>query len=256
MNKTLDLPRVTLLGIDCLNLDRLDLAAQICTEHIHFAEVKLLTSQRIRKRHRRFSIIPIELIDSIPNYSDFVISRLDEFVDTDYVLIIQYDGFILNAKGWNDEFLRYDYIGAPWKKPESFITRNPPVVGPLVGNGGFSLRSKKLLTTCAQLYKKGAFKPGEQEDIAICMHQKTALENDGICFAPPSVAERFSIEGPFDERSKWSDQFGFHSLRFTDIDSWKSQNRHWDISSLYRKPRRPITTKRVFNYLKRKLKII
>lgn len=43
-----------------------------------------------------------------------MIKELNKYIETDYVLIVQYDGFILNPKAWMDEFLEYDYIGAPW----------------------------------------------------------------------------------------------------------------------------------------------
>ena len=63
---------------------------------------------------------------------------LKKYIDTDFCLIIQGDGFVIHPENWTDEFLKYDYIGAPWRNLAhySFIR---------VGNGGFSLRSKKLL---------------------------------------------------------------------------------------------------------------
>ena len=57
------------------------------------------------------------------------------------MLIIQHDGFILNHKAWDNEFLNYDYIGAP-----VYWMGNKLIE---VGNGGFSLRSKKLLKIIA-----------------------------------------------------------------------------------------------------------
>lgn len=68
-----------------------------------------------------------------------MIKELNKYIETSYVLIIQYDGFILNPDAWTDEFLEYDYIGAPWWYTDDCN----------VGNGGFSLRSKKLLEILA-----------------------------------------------------------------------------------------------------------
>ncbi len=38
------LPNITLLGIDCLDIDRLKLAADICQKDFDFGAVKLLTA--------------------------------------------------------------------------------------------------------------------------------------------------------------------------------------------------------------------
>src|ERR1700742_303923 len=100
------LPNVTLLGIDCVTIDRLILAANICQKDFQFAEVKLLSSL-FSLDHRVISIPPI---NSIRAYSEFVLKDLAEYVNTEFVLIIQYDGFILNPAAWSDEFLAYDYI--------------------------------------------------------------------------------------------------------------------------------------------------
>ncbi len=39
-----DLPDVTLLGVDCVDIERLVTASEICQKEFNFAEVKLLTS--------------------------------------------------------------------------------------------------------------------------------------------------------------------------------------------------------------------
>ena len=50
------------------------------------------------------------------------------------ILIFQNDSMLL--KSGIEEFLKWDYIGAPWKTPKE---------GCLVGNGGLSLRTKAVL---------------------------------------------------------------------------------------------------------------
>ncbi len=54
----------------------------------------------------------------------------------DKILIYQEDSCIFNSNF--DEFMGYDYIGAPWPKNQNDNIN-------LVGNGGFSLRSKKSM---------------------------------------------------------------------------------------------------------------
>jgi len=55
------------------------------------------------------------------------------------------------------------------------------------------------------------------EDIALCVWNKDLLEKEGIRFAPPELAAKFSIEG---EDWIYEKQFGFHGFSWTNIDQW------------------------------------
>jgi len=121
-------------------------------------------------------------------------------IDTEHALYVQWDGMATRPDLWDDEFLKYDYIGAPWPwKEEGFN----------VGNGGFSLRSRKLLRTCGfdsaiQLTKQEPV----AEDNSIGQHNRAYLEfKYGIKFAPTDVAKRFSFE-----LGDYRESFGFHGL--------------------------------------------
>jgi len=188
-----ELPTVTLLGVDCVNIDRLVVASEICQRDFQFAGVKLLTSLPA-KGHE--NIIPIDPIETIEGYSKFITSELDNYVDTPHVLIIQYDGFILNPEAWTDEYLEYDYIGSPLQIAEWSIKKfdlEKDTLGKLVvGNGGFSLRSKKLISLLKQLYELGEIKEYHPEDVVICIKIKKQLESLGIKFAPVELAEQFA----------------------------------------------------------------
>lgn len=203
------LPNVTLLGLDCLNIKRLKLAAEICQRHFDFGAVKLLSS--IPDTDAR--VVPIDHVGSIEKYSHFFVKEVHDHVDTDFVLVIQYDGFILNPDAWTDDFLKYDYIGAPWWYEDE---NN-------VGNGGFSLRSKKLLKILAE---DESIKEHHPEDHHIVRTYGNYLRTKGIVFAPEYVASRFSIEGclkepvPIKYGSVWTNEFGFHGLDETDISKW------------------------------------
>lgn len=142
--------------------------------------------------------VPIKKIGKIEDYNNLVVKFLPDVVDVDYLLIIQFDGFILNASEWSNIFLHYDYIGAPW----------PLNVFPeySVGNGGFSLRSRKLLQACRNLPYDGSI----PEDVFISRYSRASLELEkAIRFASVGVASHFSSESvavPYPT-------FGFHSLR-------------------------------------------
>jgi hypothetical protein len=203
------LPTVTLLGLDCVNIERLKVVADICQKHFEFGAVKLLSSiSDIDSR-----VVRIDHVGSIESYSHFFVKNLYKHVDTDFVLVIQYDGFILNPSAWTDEFLSYDYIGAPWWYEDE---NN-------VGNGGFSLRSKKLLKVLAEDESITEHHP---EDHHIVRTYGNHLRSKGIVFAPEHVASKFSIEGclkepaPVKYGSVWTNEFGFHDFSETDISSW------------------------------------
>jgi hypothetical protein len=79
-----------------------------------------------------------------------------------------------------------------------------------MGNGGFSLRSKRLMSVLNDL--KLPFTDGGtgffNEDGVICVYHRGKLEKVGIRFAPVDLGARFSLE----KRCEESDlsPFGFH----------------------------------------------
>jgi len=64
-------------------------------------------------------------------------------IDTQFTLVTQWDGYVINAEAWTEEFLDYDYIGARWIGDVVKAAGSPPEYN--VGNGGFSLRSDIFL---------------------------------------------------------------------------------------------------------------
>jgi hypothetical protein len=114
------------------------------------------------------------------------------------MLLVQWDGYVVDPSAWSAEFLQYDYLGAKWHWFTDGMT---------VGNGGFTLRSKRLLDLLAS--GRLAVDTSINEDVLICRVHRPVLERDyGICFAPESIADRFSYErsppnGP---------TFGYHGL--------------------------------------------
>jgi hypothetical protein len=184
------------------------LAAEICEKDLSFAKVVLLSS--IPDKDPR--VVRINSVESTVEYSLFCIKEMWKYVDTEYALVFQYDGFILNSEAWNEEFLKYDYVGAPWYH-----------MGDLhVGNGGFSLRSKKLLDFIGKNYKKigGELHP---EDLWISEVARPYLEKEGMGFATEKVALDFSKNGN-EHGVIWNGEFGWHGKSDTDISKWFEKN--------------------------------
>lgn len=225
----INLPNVTLIGIDCVNIERAQKALDISSLEINFADVKLLTSLPTDDS-RKTEINPL---NSIEAFSEFCIKDLYKFVDTEFALLVQYDGFVLNSESWSDEFLKYDYIGAPWlvadwavnlyNFPEKLRGKR------IVGNGGFSIRSKKFFETSARLAQNGSFEKYHPEDLILCVFDRGKVEKEGILFAPPELAAKFSVEGDDEIYEK---QFGFHNLKWTDITKWINENSKWGIEQI------------------------
>lgn len=209
----LNLDKVTLLGVDCINVERLINAINICKKYATFAQIKLLTSIDTNYENA----VKIPHIGSIQEYSKFMIRDLYKYVDTDFVLCIQWDAWILDPDQWTDEYYNYDYTGAPWWFNDD---RN-------VGNGAFSLRSKKFLEVCSEL----PIKNYHPEDLVLCRTYKNLLLKEGIKFAPEKLAHRFSHEGNQKYGRKWDNSFGYHDLEMTDISRWKPPS---DFHIIYR----------------------
>lgn len=216
------LENVTLFGLDDVDIGRLIQVEEICAKDFEFSDIKLLTSLESANPH----VIKIEPIKSIKDYSEFILKKMNDYIDTKFVLLIQYDGFILNPEAWNDKFLEYDYIGAPLWEDGKYV----------VGNGGFSLRSKKLLEFLQNdenifVPEVATEKYGINEDWIICVEKREYLESKGIKFAPVDIAKRFSFESNEDGGANWTDQFGFHGLKWTDISKWLKEHPEYNIEN-------------------------
>jgi hypothetical protein len=141
-------------------------------------------------------------IRSLNEYSNLVLRLLPEIVDEEKFFIIQWDGMPVAPQRWDEEFLAYDYIGAPWLNWRGSGEAR-------VGNGGFSLRSRRLLDAIRSLgiCVDPADPNHTPEDVLICDVYRHRLEQQELRFAPVEVAQRFSYESGSDPASA----FGFHS---------------------------------------------
>jgi hypothetical protein len=136
-------------------------------------------------------------------YNRFVYEYLHQFIETDYALIVQDDGWVLDAGRFREEYLNYDYIGAPchaaihegkFYKNFTWVGLESPIV---IQNGGFSLRSQKLLRAPhmhgIQFYN-GSNPDFQNEDVQLTGLFRSKLESLGIKFAPISLSRAFAVE--------------------------------------------------------------
>ena len=210
----LDLSAITLLCVETRDPALAHFAIQKCTQLARFAKVVVITdldklssqmgnevnekadkkADQAIDRLSGVEYVQAPPINTTKDYSDLLLTGLRQHVSGTHVLIMQWDSFILHPELWTNDFLQYDYIGAVW----------PHHPDTPVGNGGFSLRSVKLL----EALESPTITKHHPEDFCICVDNKATLENQfGIRFAPTNVAEQFAVE-----RSEWHPAFGFHGF--------------------------------------------
>lgn len=147
---------------------------------------------------------------SLNDMCRFLLRGLHAYIQTDVAILVQWDGYAINGAKWLDAFLEYDYVGAPWPASFPFVKANPRR---RVGNGGFSLRSKRWLEHCANLPTVPAH-AGIAEDVYASSMNAEHFERAGMKIAPLDVAMRWSMEYRIEEFRHWklSDSWGFHGL--------------------------------------------
>lgn len=157
------------------------------------------------------SICGVKIVnaDFTEDYSLWILKNLKNYISSEYSLIHQWDSCVIDQKKWTDDFLDFDYIGAPWGPPLN-----------LVGNGGFSLRSSLFIESCSDKdiinsLPVGRFILGNEDFHACCTCKNLISEKYKVKFPTLDTALRFSVErvGPegFDPANLSTyKSFGFH----------------------------------------------
>ena len=195
----LELPRVTLCTFGSTDIEGMQKALDYSSKDIKFGAVKLIQHE----------------CNGIDEWNYNIVHHLGDYIDTDFCLLVHPDGFVVHPESWRDEWLKYDYIGAPWPLPQddfSYRDINWNLVR--VGNS-VSLRSKKLLTLPKRLPEKMKMEwrpyfSYTNEDGFICCHNRHVYEHCGCTFAPIEVAKWFSREIEIPENKEVEKPFCFH----------------------------------------------
>jgi len=217
--KRLWLPTVTLMIIDCIDLNRTVKVIEHCKKEIDFGAVKILSSLPYAYCP---ALVEIPRLNSLIEYSIFMLTKVHQYIDTKHVLIVQRDGFILNPGKWNNEWLEYDYIGPLFVQYDK------------VGSGGFSLRSRELMKFVATHMPEwdGTLQDahriqsdlGYYEDGVICLSNKFKKFD----IALPDQSAEFAHGGNRNPKYFREQPFGFHRT-FADID-FKTGKLKYDLS--------------------------
>lgn len=195
VNGRLQLKNVTLVAMTSVCVYETVQALKYSMRGIDFGDALLIS-------HRKPIYLPSNIryayTDRLRTIDDFnykMLYELGDYIHTEFACIVHYDGFIVHPELFRDEFLEYDYIGAPWPDPHDDYTYRD-IYGRLqrVGNSvGF--RSKRLID-----FPKEAGLPFEadhgyfHEDGFLCVKNRHLVEKAGMRIAPIEVAKYFSHE--------------------------------------------------------------
>ena len=120
------------------------------------------------------------------------------------ILIHQEDSCIF--KNNVDDFLKFDYIGAPWDTDKEWVQTSGLKIP--AGNGGFSLRTKSIMIQVIQQYPRN---PGDEEDV----YFSRMIQDHNLGVFPTAFeAYAFSSEGIVNR-----DSFGGHCYFNYDVES-------------------------------------
>lgn len=215
------IPTVTLVSVSSVDVRRTLGALSQSMRGIEFAKVLLISHEKPPLMNPRIAFQATRRLSSIDDYNRFMLYQLWQYIETSHCLVVQADGYVLQPRSWRPEFLDYDYIGAPWPlKPDAYI--DPFGNHQRVGNGGFSLRSRRLLEVPQHHHVEWEVNANDfyrhmgaglrSEDGNICVHNRHVYEAAGCVFAPVEIAALFSIETPLPEH-QGVQPFGYHKRR-------------------------------------------
>jgi predicted O-methyltransferase YrrM len=176
----LHLPDVTLVMIDtqCHELARL--AMEDSLHEVEFGDAIIFSDEPIEVAGTRWIKVP--KWPNIAECSHFMWYELPDYIDTKWAINIQWDSWVVNADCWTDEFLQFDYVGAPWWYDDNLN----------VGNG-CALRSRSLMQFLRANRERFPLSLS-QEDHLISRVYRTALEEGGFKWPTEALASRFSLE--------------------------------------------------------------
>lgn len=202
--KKLQLPDVTLVMVETREHALAKMAVEDCLAVAEFGDVLIVTDQPKQFAELYNAGLPprFKVVEDWPTklgWSQSWWYDVPPLLQTAYTLNIQWDSWICDPTQWTNEFLQYDYLGAPWWHKD----------GKNVGNGGFSLVSTRLKRYLYDNQRQYPCVVALDDDL-LCRKYRPALEDRGFAWAPESLAHKFAFECC--RPSPTSKHFGFHAM--------------------------------------------
>lgn len=197
----IELPQLTLVMVETRQHELARMAVEDCLRVAAFGDVLILTD-------RPAEFAGLGRIRLVPDWPDKIgwsqawWFDVPPLVTTSHTLNIQWDSWIWQPAMWRAEFLKFDYIGAPW--PSAWFKKDKRFT---VGNGGFSLVSTRLKQYVLE-HREIFPCTTSADDALLCCEYRPALEAAGFVWAPEQIARDFAFE--CDRPGPRSNHFGFH----------------------------------------------
>jgi hypothetical protein len=207
----IQLPNVTLVALTSIRIPQTINALEYSCQKIKFGKVKLISDIMPDNLPHNIEHEYGPKSSNIDEWNYNIIYNLPKHIDTEFCILIHDNGFIVNPELWRDEFLNYDYIGAPWPLPNDDFSYKD-INGNVIRQGNsVSLRSKKLLDIPLKLNLEWKpFHGFTNEDGFICVNYRHKYIEEGCKFADIDVAKYFSHESMIPE-IKGIKPFAFHN---------------------------------------------
>ena len=142
--------------------------------------------------------LDVDNLDAATTYNDVLTSlSFWNMFKGEKILIHQEDSFIFKTN--IDDYLKFDYIGAPWNDALLWINNNGIKLG--VGNGGFSLRTKQTMIKAITRFPRCS----NSTDFEDVYFSRCIYNNDLGLLPSISEAASFSSEAIVNDQS-----FGGH----------------------------------------------
>ena len=204
----INLPNVELISTTSTHVFESINALRYSSRDIKFKSIKLFSHEKPKLDFDfDYEFIKIPYVSSRDDYTKFKSLQLHKYLETEYFISVEHDGFIINPHLWKDEFLNYDYIGAPWR---NFYNR--------VGNGGCHLVRSEVYKRLPNLvhkyhdeFRQNYHSPNLFVD-DVFISNFLYIKNEGINYAPIDLAIDFSMEHRIPEYPNRTpdNSFGFH----------------------------------------------
>lgn len=213
------LPQVTLIAVATRGVEATVRAMEYSCKRIEFGAIKLISpylpESSIDIIHEYISAFP-DTPGPPEEWNKYIFYNLGNHFDTTHCLFVHADGFVVNPQSWQDKWLGYDYIGAPWPIVPPFYTN--PVTGEQVRVGNsVGLRSKKLCMLPIETnlpWERVDVTPtyagNYHEDNMMSVKWKHIFEQHGCKFSSIEVAAEFSRETELPENAHVTEPFVFH----------------------------------------------
>lgn len=177
----LKLPDVTLVMMDGTCPELAALSVEDSLKQVEFGETIIFSPTRIDVEGARW-VQSLAWCD-MTAFNEYLWYAVPPQLSTRYMILSQWDSWVVDASQWTDEFLDYDYVGAPWCYDD----------GMNVGNG-CALRSLRLMRFLADNKQRFPLAQNNEDDL-ICRRYRLELEGCDFRWPPEQLAAKFSVEG-------------------------------------------------------------